>query len=241
MLIDLIREGITPQSIINIIILIIVIMMSLTVHEVSHGYIAYRCGDPTARNLGRLTLNPLAHLDPIGTIMLLLFGFGYAKPVPINPRNFNHYKRDLVFVSLAGPVSNLCLAILWELLFRISWLFMPESAIIQSFTSYNTAFYWWFIFCNYFVMLNVGLAVFNLLPIPPLDGSRIISVILPQKAAYYYLKYERYMIVVLVLLWQGAFSGVLTFLREKVMSGIFWTFDLTPLKLVKGDSVWIRW
>ena len=232
MLIDLIREGITPQSIINIIILIIVIMMSLTVHEVSHGYIAYRCGDPTARNLGRLTLNPLAHLDPIGTIMLLLFGFGYAKPVPINPRNFNHYKRDLVFVSLAGPVSNLLLCLLWEILLRISWIIMPSGVLLDAFTKGNTPFYWWYIFCTYFIVLNAGLAVFNLLPIPPLDGSRIISTLLPGKIAYYYLKYERYiMIAVLVLLWFNVLDGALMFLRNGVIGGIEFLLDLTPLKL----------
>ncbi|MBR4979554.1 MAG: site-2 protease family protein, partial [Clostridia bacterium] len=106
MLFSAFKNGFTAEAFIQIGLYIVVIMFSLSFHELSHGYVAYRCGDATARNLGRLTLNPLSHLNPIGTIMMLVFGFGYATPVPVNPRNFNHYKRDIVFVSLAGPLSN---------------------------------------------------------------------------------------------------------------------------------------
>ena len=124
MLLDLIKNGdFSAQTIISLLLYIVIILISLSVHELSHGYAAYLCGDATARNLGRLTLNPLAHLDPIGTLMMLVFGFGYAKPVPINPRNFNHYKRDLCIVSLAGPASNLLLAFFGTLAFYLTGIF----------------------------------------------------------------------------------------------------------------------
>ena len=250
MLLDIIKEGITATSLIKLGLYIIIILISLSVHELAHGYVAYRCGDATARNLGRLTLNPLAHLDPIGTIMMLVFGFGYAKPVPVNPRNFNHYKRDLCFVSFAGPVSNLLLALFWALVLTCSLGFMGfcadgmnlfeakikvalESVDMFYFNSpdgfqmyasdefVNSAKYVWLNFCMNFVYANIGLAIFNLIPIPPLDGSRIVSTILPGKWAFYYLKYEQYiMIAMFVLLWQGAFTGILTFLSDKVM----WAF-----------------
>ena len=216
MLLDVIRQGFTAEAIIKLALYFVIVLISLSVHELFHGYVAYRCGDATARNLGRLTLNPLSHLDIIGTIMMLLFGFGYAKPVPINPRNFNHYKRDLCFVSFAGPFSNLMLAFFGVIVYLVS-------IQLIGFTVINSPSYFWIYFLYNFIFANISLAIFNMLPIPPLDGSRIISTILPSKLAYYYLKYEQViMIVVLLLLWQGAFSGILFFLSEKVFSGIFW-------------------
>ena len=222
MLLDILKGGITPQNLIFLALYVVIILFSLSFHEVSHGYVAYRCGDSTARNLGRLTLNPLAHLDPIGTVMMLLFGFGYAKPVPINPRNFNHYKRDLAFVSLAGPASNLLLAFVGTLIFYLSLMLMPDGTFALI----------WCMFWQYFTLANAGLCVFNLLPIPPLDGSRIVSVLLPGRISYYYLKYERYiMIVMFLLLYRGVFSDLLSFLRNGLMTGVTAVveFILTPL------------
>ena len=222
MLFDILKGGITPQNLIFLALYVVIILFSLSFHEVSHGYVAYRCGDSTARNLGRLTLNPLAHLDPIGTVMMLLFGFGYAKPVPINPRNFNHYKRDLAFVSLAGPLSNLLLAFVGTLIFYLSLMLMPDGTFALI----------WCMFWQYFTLANAGLCVFNLLPIPPLDGSRIVSVLLPGRISYYYLKYERYiMIVMFLLLYRGVFSDLLSFLRNGLMTGVTAVveFILTPL------------
>lgn len=210
MLLDIIKGGkLDAETIIGLLLYLVIILISLSVHELSHGYAAYRCGDATARNLGRLTLNPLAHLDPLGTVMMLVFGFGYAKPVPINPRNFNHYKRDLCIVSLAGPLSNLLLAFLGALLYYLSLLLLPIEALIS--VPGNV----WCSFCSSFMFANTSLAVFNLLPIPPLDGSRILSAALPGKLAYYYLKYEQYiMIAMFVLLWQGAFDNLLSYLSS---------------------------
>ena len=217
MLLDLFREGFTAETVIELGMYIIVILISLSVHELAHGYVAYRCGDATARNLGRLTLNPLAHLDPLGTIMMLVFGFGYAKPVPVNSRNFNHFKRDICFVSLAGPVSNLILSFIGMLVFMLSFLFVPDTIPGQ----------YWMLFCQYFYIANASLAVFNLLPIPPLDGSRILSAVLPGKIAYYYLKYEQYiMIAVFALLYLNVLDGLLSTLVGWILKGIMWLCGL---------------
>ncbi len=216
MLLDILREGITYRGLIELGLYIVIILISLSVHELAHGYVAYRCGDATARNFGRLTLNPLAHLDPVGTIMMLVFGFGFARPVPVNPRNFNHYKRDTCFVSLAGPGSNLLLALLGAVIYAVSYVILIISDV-----PYSEMVDVWSFFCINFIYANVSLCVFNLLPIPPLDGSRIVSTILPGKWAFYYLKYERYiMLVVFLLLWQGAFDGILSFLAGHLYDGV---------------------
>ena len=227
MLLDLLKGGrFDAETVIDVVLYVIIILLSLSVHELSHGYAAYRCGDPTANNLGRLTLNPLAHLDPIGTVMMLVFGFGYAKPVPINPRYFKHYKRDLCLVSFAGPLSNLLLAFFGTVVYFLSFIFLPSTAKASIPGGV------WFYFCQSFIMANTSLCVFNLLPVPPLDGSRIVSVLLPGKIAYYYLKYERYiMLVMFVLLYQGAFRGILRFLSSGLLSGLFavCNFIFSPL------------
>lgn len=240
MLLDILRNGITAKGLIELGLYLVVILISLSVHELFHGYAAYRCGDATARNLGRLTLNPLAHIDPIGGIMMLVFGFGYAKPVPINPRNFNHYKRDLCIVSLAGPFSNLILAFFGAIVYVLSM----SIANIQFINTTNGLMIWvtqdfcnsplefWLFFCASFVLANVSLFVFNLLPVPPLDGSRIVSAALPGKIAYYYLKYEQIiMLVMFVLLYQGVFTGILTFLSGHLHYGLINVvkFILTPI------------
>ena len=234
MLLDIIKEGITAASLIELGLYIIIILISLSVHELAHGYVAYRCGDATARNMGRLTLNPLAHLDPIGTIMMLVFGFGYARPVPVNPRNFNHFKRDTCFVSFAGPVSNLLMALIGGILYGLAVVLMFMFKVGNSVPMDYLMF-----FLINFMYANISLFIFNLLPIPPLDGSRIVSTLLPGKWAFYYLKYERYiMLAVLILLWQGAFEGILSFLAGHVFNGLMRLIDLifTPVlnMIVKG-------
>ena len=226
MLLNLFRSGFSRESVISLLLFIPTLLISLTVHEYCHGYAAYKCGDNTAEWNGRLTLNPLKHLDPIGTIMMLVFGFGYAKPVPINPRNFKHYKLGLCIVSIAGPLSNALLALLGALVFAITVQINPGMMYTDTITNFDIA---WINFVATFVIANASLAVFNLLPIPPLDGSRIVTALLPAKLAYYYNKYEGYiMIAVFALLYFNILDNVIYFLRNGLLVGIEWLTGLIP-------------
>ncbi|MBN2601534.1 MAG: site-2 protease family protein [Candidatus Marinimicrobia bacterium] len=161
------------------------ILLALTFHEFSHGWIAYKLGDPTAKQAGRLSMNPLVHLDPIGTLMIFLVRFGWAKPVPVNPRYFKEPKRDMLLVSIAGPGANMLLAFASGLLLRTfhagSFNFLPEN-ILQPI----------YIMIKFSLQINLALAIFNLLPVPPLDGSKILYGILPPQYEYIYEYLERY-------------------------------------------------
>ncbi len=172
------------------------ILLALAFHEFSHGWVADRLGDPTARNAGRLTLNPLAHLDLMGTIMLFVVHMGWAKPVPINPYNFGNPRRDTVLVSLAGPVSNLILAFGFGLLIRA----FDTGGIFASITLPKAAL----LAIVYGVIINISLAIFNLIPIPPLDGSRILGGLLPPEMEREYRKLDKFgPMLVLVLVMGG--------------------------------------
>ena len=155
-------------------------LIAITVHEVSHGYVAWRLGDPTAHNAGRLTLNPIVHFDIFGTLMILLAGFGWAKPVPVNPRYFRQPGKGMMLVALAGPASNLLLATAFLVLFRVS-LFLPMAAAVPL-----TKFF------GFGAGINLILMIFNLIPIPPLDGSRVVAYYLPPDLSYRYQQLERY-------------------------------------------------
>lgn len=158
-------------------IMLVPALLAVTLHEVAHGYVADRLGDPTARLLGRLTLNPLKHLDPIGTLALIIFKFGWARPVPVNYRNLRNPKGDMIWVALAGPLTNLCLAVISALLLR--GLVLAQNSFqggnlghLVNPLSLMTAFS---------LYINVILGIFNLIPIPPLDGGRILCGVLPEK------------------------------------------------------------
>jgi Zn-dependent protease len=189
------------------------VLIAITVHEYWHGRIAYKLGDPTAAEAGRLTLNPLAHLDPIGTLMLILFRFGWAKPVPVNFNNLNHPKRDMIYVSLAGPVANILTAIIFALTLRLSYYFFFRITVVQ-----NTVFLkliitlikGWLLFLQTGVIINLALAIFNLIPVPPLDGSKILLGLLPNSTAYRYAKLESYgPIILLILVLSGIIGKIL--------------------------------
>lgn len=185
---------------------IVLVLVMLPVHELAHAFVATKLGDETPRWHGRLTLNPFAHLDLWGTMMLVLFGFGYAKPVPVNPRNFKNPRRDMALVALAGPVSNLLMAVVVLLLFRLLKLSPSGTVLIIGAT-----------LVNLFVSINIGLAVFNLLPIPPLDGSRIFSSILPPRWAFWMSQHEHQIrLILIVLLATGALSTPIHFLSSRV-------------------------
>lgn len=160
------------------------LLVAIIFHELAHGYTAYLLGDSTAKNAGRLSLNPIKHIDPMGFISMLVFRFGWAKPVPIDSRNFKNRKRDTILVSLAGPCANFIIAILVAFVLN----FIPIKNIILFDMVLITLWY------------NIMLGVFNLLPFPPLDGSKIFASLLPIKWEYYFYKYERYMYLILIIL-----------------------------------------
>ncbi|SHI01207.1 site-2 protease family protein [Sporanaerobacter acetigenes] len=160
------------------------LFIAIIFHEVAHGYTAYKLGDPTAKEAGRLTLNPLKHIDIVGFICMLVFRFGWAKPVPINPNYFKNRKRDTILVSLAGPLTNFLIAIISALIISIG--FIKNDIVMESLVI--TLWY------------NTMLGVFNLLPFPPLDGSKIVASLLPVKYEYMFYKYEKYLYLVLVIL-----------------------------------------
>ena len=159
------------------------ILLALSFHEYAHGWMAYRLGDPTAKDEGRLTMNPLAHLDPLGTMMIIIVHFGWAKPVPVNPMNLRDPKKDMLWIALAGPVSNVIMAAGLGLILRI---------MIGMGMRVDGSFLGYFQYMLYFaVMINLVLAVFNMIPIPPLDGSRILFGLLPTEYEESYLRFQQ--------------------------------------------------
>jgi len=171
-------------------------LLALSVHETAHGFVAYKLGDPTAYNFGRLSLNPLKHVDPIGFGCMVLFGFGWAKPVPVDTRYFKKPKRDMALTGAAGPISNLLLALLFAVLLRVEL----EIAMRTSVGAFASQALWWLqIFLIKGIQLNIGLAVFNLIPVPPFDGSRIFLTLLPTNLYFKIMKYEKYLYIVLMI------------------------------------------
>lgn len=191
------------------------VLIAITIHEYSHGRIAYKLGDPTAAEAGRLTLNPLAHLDPVGTLMLLLFRFGWAKPVPVNFNNLNNPKRDMIYVSLAGPIANILTAVIFAFILRLSHYFIWQITFVQDTTFFNliiTLLRGWLLFLQTGVIINLALAIFNLIPVPPLDGSKILLGFLPYPLAYKFAKLESYgygNVILLILVFSGIIGKVL--------------------------------
>ncbi len=193
----------------QLIISVPALVFAITFHEVSHGYVANRLGDPTARLMGRLTLNPIKHIDPVGTVLLPIILtamggviFGYAKPVPINPANFNDPKRDMAISAAAGPITNILLAILSSLIIGI--IIMPAINILQSNTA-NAVLIPLVLMLKVSVQINLFLAALNLIPILPLDGGRVLVGLLPHKQAVAYSKLESYGLIILFAM---IFTGI---------------------------------
>ncbi len=186
-------------SFIDIMIKALVLFTALPVHECAHAWVASLLGDDTGRNQGRITLNPMKHLDLIGSISMLIVGFGWAKPVSINPRNFKNPKVGMAISSLAGPVSNILMAYIALIIYKV--IFFAGYSSLSNLTVLLQVF-------GLVVTLNIGLAIFNLLPIPPLDGSRIFNLFLSPKTYFKIMQYEQYIFIGLILV---MFSGILDY------------------------------
>ena len=212
------------SSLYDFLIRIPIVLIALTVHEVAHGYVAYKLGDPTAKALGRLSLNPIRHLDPIGAICMLLFHFGWARPVPINTRHFKKPRRDMALTALAGPLSNFCMAVLALIIANYIALIpqLPNPVI-------DTLVFLFYYFFRAFAEMNLGLAIFNLIPVPPLDGSRIFLIFLPDRLYFGIMKYERYIsFALLALLWIGVLNFPLSYVLNRVYYGISYLISFLP-------------
>lgn len=200
-----------------------VVFCTLPVHEYSHAFVADKLGDKTARLSGRLTLNPMAHIDILGAIMILFVGFGYAKPVPVNPRNFKNPKKGMALTALAGPFSNILMAVVFMFLSNVLSLF-GSSLFVQAF----------YVFFSFAASINIGLAVFNLIPIPPLDGSRVLELLIPDKYYYKFAQYERYIVIVIFgLIIFGVLDAPLAFLQNHLYSALNYIVSL-PFRAFKG-------
>lgn len=226
----------TFAGVLEIVLSLIAVFTAIVLHEFSHGYIAFRLGDPTAKMQGRLTLNPLAHIDPIGTILVPIvlvilrspFLFGWAKPVPINPNYFRNPYKGMFCVAIAGPLMNIALALGASAIGRLAILITPLSLL------YGRGFFAYFVqtiffLVGFFVIINIILAVFNMIPIPPLDGSRVLTYFLPPEGKRVMMQLERYgFLIVLALLYLGVLSGLISLISGiwEALLGPYWPMGI---------------
>jgi len=233
MLFDIISGKSVIEALLQLITIMPAVLLALTFHEVAHGYIAYKLGDPTAKAFGRLTLNPLKHLDPLGTVLMLVAGYGWAKPVPVNARYFKDPKKGMALTALAGPVTTLILGLVSTLLYALLYVLFYEEYVAVTYLGstelLNLLAYIAIIFFGNFAMLNVSYAIFNLFPVPPFDGSRILLLFLPDKWYFAVMRYEKILMVIVLV---GMATGVLWTPIEAVIQAVFSAFiDLALLIL----------
>ena len=216
-----IMNGFDFSYLLGILMGVIPSLLCITLHELSHGFVAYKLGDPTAKNMGRLTLNPLKHLDPIGLLMMLVFHVGWAKPVPVNMNRFRNPKKGMAITALAGPASNVLISVVFLALYGALYIPLMRS----------TAGTYLLQMISLTARMSIGLAIFNLLPIPPLDGSKILFSLLPDSAYRTVLRYERYSSLLLfALMALGVLGKPLSLLINTAYNALFpvaeATFDL---------------
>lgn len=199
---------------------VMVILLILPLHEYAHAFIARKCGDYTAESSGRLTLNPFAHVDPVGAVLLLLTGFGWAKPVPVNPNAMRNPRNGIIWTSLAGPCSNLIVAFAAFIVLRILGgipFSSDQTALFSALSSFS-------LILMYFISVNIGLAVFNLIPIPPLDGSKVLIQFLPTRTVIWIQRNQMIIsIVFMILVVSGLLSVPIGFISGKIYDFFFWS------------------
>lgn len=213
-----------PNQLIGILLSAPGVLIAITFHEFAHGYVAYKLGDDTAKMQGRLSLNPLHHLDPIGTLMLLVAGFGWGKPVEVNPRNYTRkmsMEKGEALVSLAGPLMNFILAIIFTLIYCAIYKFTGFKFLTSNVGNIVK------VLLSSVISINIGLGVFNLIPLPPLDGSKIIMPFLPYKAKEFFINNEQIFYIIFVLIWITGIAGTIitpaiTFVSKWILNlGLF--------------------
>lgn len=219
-------NGLDWSVLLNILVSVIPALLCITLHELSHGFAAYRLGDDTAKRMGRLTLNPIKHIDPFGLIMMVVFKFGWAKPVPVDMRRFRHPKRGMAITAAAGPICNVLLCCI--LLFIYGLVFYPLAAagtqlaniVLQTIL---TAAY-----------LSIALAVFNIIPIPPLDGSKVLFSLLSEEKYWKLMRYERYgMIILLIVVASDVLGAPLDWLTGEIFNFLFGIAELSYKLVLK--------
>lgn len=199
---------------------LVIIFLILPIHEWAHGFVAYKLGDDTAKRQGRLTFNPVASIDPIGALFILLFGFGWAKPVHVNPNNFKNRRLGMALTAVAGPVANLIAGLVAALIYVGVWI-----------ATNGMGPDWLYNCFIYFISINISLAVFNLIPLPPLDGSKVLGAFLPTRIEMQFYKYQRLIVpVVFILLVTGVLSTPLFYAQDACANGIMWLAQL-PYRL----------
>lgn len=214
------------SAVVEVIAILLIVFLILPFHEWAHAFTAMKLGDTSVKYSGRLTLNPLAHIDPFGALALLLFGFGWAKPVPVDASRFKKPKIGMAIVAAMGPLANIVAALAGGLIFNALIKLAPGmfSGDVGSYV---------YLFFSFYIQVNVRLAVFNLLPIPPLDGSKILFIFLPDKAVAWFYRYQQIISIVLIaLLWAGVLTIPLNFLSNYLLKFVSWITSL-PFSFIK--------
>ena len=218
-------SGIDLSWVLTQLMVVFAAAISLSFHEASHAFAAFRMGDDTAKRMGRLTINPIKHLSLSGLLMIAVFRFGWAKPVPVDMRRFKNPKTGMALTALAGPMSNVVLALIS--CFALQCFFAVDKQNYFALFTQDNARYYLFYFLYILAVLNAGLAVFNLIPISPLDGSKVLGIVLPDRAYAWLMRYERYgMIVLMILLVTDVLNVPLAFLRSGLLRGLAWVTHL---------------